>query len=103
MRDENPGPGTGPVAGLQSPADSFAGSRALGWLAGSFRWVICALLFLGVTKNYMDRQLLGVLKAPFSANLAGTRLTTETWFSPFRRHTLLVSLVGRDRKPGDEW
>src|SRR6202047_1046218 len=32
--------------------------------AGRFRWMICALLFLGVTKNYMDRQVLGVLKGP---------------------------------------
>src|SRR5258706_12911020 len=62
MRDENPGTGGGPVAGLQSPADSFAGSRDLRLLAGRFRWVICALLVLGVTKNYMDRQVLGVLK-----------------------------------------
>jgi ACS family hexuronate transporter-like MFS transporter len=31
-------------------------------LTGRFRWVICALLFLGVTKNYMDRGVLGVLK-----------------------------------------
>lgn len=39
------------------------GSRGV-FLAGHFRWVICAVLFLGVTKNYMDRQVLGVLKAP---------------------------------------
>jgi ACS family hexuronate transporter-like MFS transporter len=64
MRDENPSPGAGPVAGRQSPADSSAGSRDLGLLAGRFRWIICALLFLGVTKNYMDRQVLGVLKGP---------------------------------------
>src|SRR6202162_4099433 len=31
---------------------------------GRFRWVICGLLFFGVTKNYMDRQVLGVLKGP---------------------------------------
>jgi len=31
--------------------------------AGYFRWVICALLLFGVTKNYMDRQVLGVLKS----------------------------------------
>src|SRR5258707_13884795 len=30
---------------------------------GRFRWVICALLFFGVTKNYMDRQVLGLLKS----------------------------------------
>src|SRR5579863_1017727 len=31
-------------------------------LVGRFRWVICAVLFFGITKNYMDRQVLGVLK-----------------------------------------
>jgi len=38
--------------------------RAAGMFAGRFRWVICGLLFMGVTKNYMDRQVLGVLKTP---------------------------------------
>src|SRR5689334_3458621 len=36
--------------------------RTAGLLAGRYRWLICGLLFLGVTKNYMDRQVLGVLK-----------------------------------------
>src|SRR5262245_56303119 len=31
-------------------------------LAGRYRWVICGVLFFGITKNYMDRQVLGVLK-----------------------------------------
>src|ERR1700731_4030178 len=30
---------------------------------GYFRWVICGLLLFGVTKNYIDRQVLGVLKS----------------------------------------
>ena len=38
--------------------------QKVGILAGRFRWVICALLFLGITKNYMDRQVLSVLKTP---------------------------------------
>ena len=29
---------------------------------GSYRWVICALLFFGTTVNYLDRQVLGILK-----------------------------------------
>jgi ACS family hexuronate transporter-like MFS transporter len=36
---------------------------------GRFRWVICALLFLGVTKNYMDRQVLSVLKTTLQHDL----------------------------------
>jgi ACS family hexuronate transporter-like MFS transporter len=36
---------------------------------GRFRWVICSLLFLGISKNYMDRQVLGVLKTTLQHNL----------------------------------
>lgn len=36
---------------------------------GHFRWVICALLLFGVTKNYMDRQVLGVLKSTLQHDL----------------------------------
>ena len=31
-------------------------------LIGHYRWVICALLFLGTTVNYVDRQVIGLLK-----------------------------------------
>src|ERR1700681_577260 len=37
-------------------------SRSTSVRVGHFRWVICTLLLFGVTKNYMDRQVLGVLK-----------------------------------------
>ncbi|HMH02263.1 MAG TPA: MFS transporter, partial [Terriglobales bacterium] len=37
--------------------------------AGYFRWVICTLLLLGTTKNYMDRQVLGVLKTTLQHDL----------------------------------
>src|SRR5438128_12427633 len=36
---------------------------------GHFRWVICTLLLLGTTKNYMDRQVLGVLKTTLQHDL----------------------------------
>src|SRR5437899_11314661 len=45
-------------------AKPLSSLRKAGLLAGRFRWVICGLLFLGVTKNYMDRGVLGVLKTP---------------------------------------
>lgn len=37
--------------------------------ASHFRWVICTLLLFGVTKNYMDRQVLGVLKTTLQHDL----------------------------------
>ncbi len=36
---------------------------------GHFRWVICSLLLFGATKNYMDRQVLGVLKTTLQHDL----------------------------------
>src|SRR5262249_60717709 len=29
---------------------------------GKYRWVICGLLFLAATINYVDRQVIGILK-----------------------------------------
>ena len=52
------------------PAATKAESRPLksstpppppGWVA-NYRWVICALLFLGTTANYVDRQVIRLLK-----------------------------------------
>ena len=31
-------------------------------IGSHFRWVICAILLFGTTKNYMDRQVIGILK-----------------------------------------
>ena len=69
MREENPisEPGTGGDAKVS--ASSAASLQKVGILAGRFRWVICGLLLLGVTKNYMDRQVLGVLKGPLQHDL----------------------------------
>src|ERR1700731_474114 len=36
---------------------------------GRFRWFICSLLLFGTTKNYMDRQVLGVLKTTLQHDL----------------------------------
>src|SRR6266403_1799971 len=64
MPDQNPIVEAEPSGTEGVSAFSPSASRSSGILAGRFRWVICGLLFLGVTKNYMDRQVLGVLKIP---------------------------------------
>lgn len=53
-------------SGKSGHASAFSSTEpwSAGVLKGRFRWVICGLLFFGVTKNYMDRQVLGVLKGP---------------------------------------
>lgn len=36
---------------------------------GNYRWSICALLFFSVALNYIDRNIIGILKAPLSEEL----------------------------------
>ena len=36
---------------------------------GYFRWSICGLLFFSVAVNYIDRSIIGILKAPLSKEL----------------------------------
>jgi len=52
----------GSASTIEAHAVHAKRNRASGILVGHFRWVICTLLLFGVTKNYMDRQVLGVLK-----------------------------------------
>jgi len=56
----------------QSQAAATAGESATSKMLfrhGYFRWVICTLLLLGTTKNYMDRNVLGVLRVTLQHDL----------------------------------
>src|SRR5438552_17508269 len=37
--------------------------------AGYYRWIICSLLFFAATVNYVDRQVISLLKPTFQAEL----------------------------------
>jgi ACS family hexuronate transporter-like MFS transporter len=41
---------------------------------GSFRWLICALLFFAATINYIDRQVIGILKPVLQSEFGWTEL-----------------------------
>ena len=50
---------------------------------GNFRWIICGLLFFSVTINYVDRQIIGLLKQPLSRELGWTETdyaSIAAWF-----------------------
>jgi len=64
MREENAAAEREAPQVTASAALSTGALQSAGMFAGRYRWVICGILFLGVTKNYMDRQVLGVLKTP---------------------------------------
>ena len=52
----------------------FPDEAPVGAAIGKFRWVICTLLFLGISKNSMDRQVLGVLKTTLQHNLGANEI-----------------------------
>ena len=40
----------------------MSGPNAIQHAGGRYRWAVCALLFFVITINYVDRQVIGVLK-----------------------------------------
>ncbi len=55
----NQGAGIAMVGGASTESSSV----------GRYRWFICALLFFATTVNYMDRQVIGLLKPTLQADL----------------------------------
>ncbi|UQA59874.1 MFS transporter [Polyangium aurulentum] len=58
-----------PVAGVEGRPMDATGAPAVGARIGRYRWVIVALLFTAATINYVDRQILGVLKGTLQKEL----------------------------------
>ena len=64
--------------------------------SGHFRWVICSLLLFGVTKNYMDRQVLGVLKTTLQQELGWNEIDYSNLVFAFQAaYALGMLAVGR--------
>jgi MFS transporter, ACS family, aldohexuronate transporter len=64
--------------------------------SGYFRWIICTLLLLGVTKNYMDRQVLGVLKTTLQHNFGWNEIDYSNVVFAFQAaYAAGMLLVGR--------
>jgi ACS family hexuronate transporter-like MFS transporter len=84
MRDAPPSPS---LTNSEAPRQSTI---------GRFRWVICALLLFGVTKNYMDRQLIGVLKITLQHDLHWDENNYANMVFVFQgAYALGILLVGR--------
>jgi MFS transporter, ACS family, hexuronate transporter len=63
---------------------------------GRFRWVICTVLLLGVMKNYMDRQVIGVLKNTLQHDLGWSEIDYGNLVFAFQAaYALGIVLVGR--------
>ena len=55
-------------------ANDNAVAYAAGTKIGKFRWVICTLLFFAATVNYIDRQVIGILKPTLASEFGWSEL-----------------------------
>lgn len=63
---------------------------------GNFRWFICALLLFGTTKNYMDRNVLGVLNVTLQHQFGWTQVDYSNLVVAFQAaYALGMLIVGR--------
>ena len=77
-------------------APEATGAAVVSSRAGYFRWVICALLLVGVTKNYMDRQVLGLLKPTLQQEFGWNEIDYSNLVFAFQAaYALGMVLVGR--------
>src|SRR5580700_10484395 len=64
--------------------------------ASRWRWYICALLFIATTINYIDRQVLGLLKPLISRELGWTEADFGWIVSAFQTaYAIGMPLAGR--------
>jgi ACS family hexuronate transporter-like MFS transporter len=64
--------GEGRASGLTRDASGTATTDGGAGLVGRYRWLVCALLFFATTVNYMDRQILSLLKPLLDTELKWT-------------------------------
>jgi len=63
---------------------------------GSFRWVVCALLFTATTINYIDRQVIGILKPTLQAEIGFNEIDYGNIVFAFQlAYAIGLLLVGR--------
>jgi ACS family hexuronate transporter-like MFS transporter len=64
--------------------------------SGYFRWIICALLLFGTTKNYMDRNVLGVLNKTLQHDLGWSEIDYSNLVVAFQfAYAMGMLVVGR--------
>ncbi|MCC5024756.1 MAG: MFS transporter [Candidatus Synoicihabitans palmerolidicus] len=68
---------------MNTPPPSNFTPLGVGSPRGRFRWVICTLLFLATTINYMDRQVLGVLKPALMGELSWSEIDYSNIIAAF--------------------
>ena len=59
---------------MDGQLDAGSGETPISERIGRVRWTICAMLFAATTINYMDRQVLSLLKPTLQASIGMTEV-----------------------------
>src|SRR5258706_15039122 len=79
-----------------SSSESARSKQPIHAFVGRFRWVICAVLFFGITKNYMGGQVLGVLKTTLQHDFGWNEIEYSNLVFAFQAtYALGMLLLGR--------
>lgn len=76
-----------------SPATSVPNTFSQPGSVGSYRWIICALLFLATTVNYIDRQILSLIKEILDKQIGWTN-EQFGWVNSMFQLTYGIGLLG---------
>jgi len=89
-------PAKNPVSTDQSSPRAAEGGTPLSARAGYLRWVICALLFFAATVNYIDRQVISILKPTLQSELRWSEIDYSNIVFAFQlAYALGLLAVGR--------
>ena len=78
------------------PASVNIAAVALSRPAGHYRWIICALLFFAATVNYMDRQVIGLLKPTLQSQIGWNEIDYSNIIFAFQlAYAIGLLFVGR--------
>jgi MFS transporter, ACS family, aldohexuronate transporter len=95
---DSPHPTSASVSQTETPASTASGAAlpSAPSRLGYFRWVICALLLLGTTKNYMDRWVLSALKTTLQHDLGWNEINYSNVVFAFQAaYAVGMLVVGR--------
>src|SRR5260370_6541735 len=99
MDPTQPTSASGILASQAQTAAATAGKEAalnVSSRSGYFRWVICALLLFGTTKNYMDRWVISALKTTLQHDLSWSEINYSNLVFAFQAaYAVGMLVVGR--------
>lgn len=90
-------PGNQPSRGSSAAtAAQVSAAETVSRSVGRYRWVICALLFFATTINYIDRQVIGILKSPLQGEFGWTEIDYSNIVFAFQlAYAIGLLMVGR--------